>query len=242
MDQKRTIEIEENLKKVHAQINAHLGANQKIELICVSKNHPLTDILIANSLGEKNFGENRVQELRKKQLEFTSLPENIQAAHQINWHMIGTLQRNKVKDIVGHVALIHSVDSVKLLKKINQVSKDKNVLTDVLLQVNIAQEASKQGFEMTELAEVIQQASFFKNIKLRGLMVIAPFYEKEELFKVSQIFEKAAELLRQYQPIVGQDFNQLSMGMSNDYVYAIEAGATYLRIGTDIFGKRDYQL
>lgn len=242
MDQQRIFEIEENLKKVHAKINTHLAKNQKIELICVSKNHPLEDILIANSLGEKNFGENRVQELREKQQEFSALPETVRNRYQLHWHMIGTLQRNKVKDIVGNVDLIHSVDSLKLLRKIDQVSKNKKICTNILLQVNIAREDTKQGFDITELEEAIHEALSCESISLRGLMVVAPFYEQAELFKVSPVFQKAAELLQQYQPLVGKDFNQLSMGMSNDYAYAIEAGATYLRIGTDIFGKRDYQI
>ncbi len=242
MSEQRKNEISLNLNRIHENIRTCINENQRVQLICVSKNHPLEDILIANSLGEQHFGENRVQELLRKQNEFNSLPDDIKNKYQLHWHLIGTLQRNKVKDVIGLVDLIHSVDSLKLIKQINKISQVKNVVTNILLQVNIAEEESKQGFSVFDLDEAIKEIIQYENISLKGLMVIAPFYQEEEIEKVKPVFQEAKQLLIKYQEIVGDSFNQLSMGMSNDYQYAIEEGATFIRIGTDIFGQRDYSL
>lgn len=240
MSIQREKEISRNLERIHQNLKKHIIANQSVQLICVSKNHPLEDVLIANSLGEQHFGENRVQELLRKQSEFNALPDEVKSNHQLHWHLIGTLQRNKVKDIIGLVDLIHSVDSMKLIKQIDKISQERDVVTNILLQVNIAKEESKQGFVVSELDEIIKEAIQYKNILLKGLMVIAPFYQEEDIIKVKPIFQEAKQLLTKYQEIIGDSFNQLSMGMSNDYQYAIEEGATLIRIGTDIFGERDY--
>ena len=239
----RKKEIEENLKS----INKGIKHNQKPgylepQLVCVTKNFPLEDLLIANELGQKIFAENRVQELLEKQATFANLPEDIKQKHDFKWHFIGTLQRNKVRDIVGLVDLIHSVHDLKILRRIDTVSKQRNLISEVLIQVNVAEEKSKHGFLIEELDNVILVAKELDNVKLRGLMTMAPFFDNDEVHKSQAIFAKLRDLLEKYQKELTKDFNQLSMGMSADYVYALKEGATLIRIGTDIFGKRNYNL
>lgn len=241
MPEIRKQQISQNLLAIHEEIRKALAdSDLDIEptLLCVSKNHPLSDILIASELGETEFGENKVQELLRKKAEFCQMSQEERAKYQIHWHFIGTLQRNKVKDIVGEVELIHSVHSTKLLKQISKVSVEKNVTSEILLQVNVAREESKHGFTQEELSDAIKLGLDLPKIKLRGLMTMAPFYDAEEVYKTEKIFEQLQCLLLGFQKVAGAQFNQLSMGMSNDFPYAVKAGSTILRIGTDIFGAR----
>lgn len=241
MIDKRKKELASNLADIHSGIEKMLKDKVESsypELICVSKNRPLEDVLLINQLGETEFGENRVQELQKKQEYFMQLPQAERLKYNFNWHFIGTLQRNKVKDVVGLVKLIHSVDSLRLMTRINRVSKQRELISNILLQVNIAEEESKHGFSVAELEEAIDFALTCDNIKLRGLMTMAPYYDDPSQTQV--IFHKAQDLLKTYQKKLGQDFNQLSMGMSHDYPYAIAEGATLIRLGSKIFADRNY--
>lgn len=241
MSNDRKNQIGQNLKHVHENILAAMPEQdpQKLpRLICVSKNHPLSDILLANQLGETEFGENRAQELLAKKSEFLQMPQEEQAKYNLHWHFIGVLQRNKVKDIVGQVALIHSVHSLKLLEQIEKISAEKALVSEILLQLNLSKEESKHGFFEEELAPALEFAQNQPHLKLRGLMTMAPFYEADQVYKTEALFHRLRELLERHQEQVGSDFNQLSMGMSNDYQYAVKAGTTMLRIGTSIFGSR----
>ena len=238
--QRRKEEIKNNLVKVHQNITRNKQPGQEVRLVCVSKNHPLSDILLANELGERDFGENRVQELLEKQTAFASLSEVERRKYDFKWHMIGRLQSNKVKDVVGLVDLIHSVDSLKLLDRIDQVSADRDVVSQVLLQVNISGEESKQGFAVRELVQEIPTMLAFKHIKLRGLMTMAPMVSTDEREVVRAVFAQAKELLLQLKAELGPDFDQLSMGMTSDYDLAVVEGSTLVRIGTEIFGQRVY--
>jgi len=241
LSDKRKNELSINIKEVREEIDRlALAANrnpQDISLICVGKNYSLTDILLANEVGATEFGENRVQELQQKQAIYAKLPDDKQRQYKINWHFIGTLQRNKVKDIVGKVKLIHSVHSIKLIKQISRVSVRFNVVSEILLQINVSQELSKQGLYVDQLETAINVVLQSPNLCLRGLMTMAPYYSDPA--DAEPLFAKTKELLAKYQPMVGSHFNQLSMGMSNDYQYAIAQGATMIRIGTRIFGARN---
>lgn len=239
MFQERKRELNKNLTAIHSELELLTKELKKDtpDLICVSKNHPLKDILIANQLGETKFGENRVQELIKKQELFMQLPEEERMKYDFHWHFIGTLQRNKVKDIVGLVELIHSVDTLRLIRRINYVSKQRELKTNILLQVNIAKEKGKHGFTVDELPEAIALTRECANINLKGLMMMAPFYKDPSLTQV--LFQETQNLLATHQKQVGKEFKQLSMGMSQDYIYAIKEGATMIRLGTKIFGNRN---
>ncbi|MGI6579899.1 MAG: YggS family pyridoxal phosphate-dependent enzyme [Saccharofermentanales bacterium] len=238
---KRKNELLTNISELRGEIaQLALAANrnpQDITLVCVSKNYSLTDILLANESGATDFGENRVQELQNKQISYSNLTEDEQKKHPVNWHLIGTLQRNKVKDIVGKVKLIHSVHSTKLIQQISRVSVRYEVVSEILLQVNVAQELTKQGFYADQLETAINLVLQSPNLCLRGLMTMAPYFSNPA--DAEPIFAKTKELLVKYQPLVGTHFDQLSMGMSNDYQYAIAQGATLIRIGTKIFGARE---
>jgi len=239
----RRKEIKENLENIKKDIKQNqIPGYSEPQLVCVTKNFPLEDLLIANELGQKIFAENRVQELLEKQTTFANLPDDLKQKYDFKWHFIGTLQRNKVRDIVGIVDLIHSVHDLKILRRIDTVSKQRDLISEVLIQVNVTEEKSKHGFLIKELDDVILATKELDNVKLRGLMTMAPFFEKDEVHKSQAIFAKLRELLEKYQKELTKDFNQLSMGMSADYVYALEEGTTLIRIGTDIFGKRNYNL
>lgn len=206
--------IRENIEKIKYTLPEH------VTLIAVSKTYPRTCIDEALLANQKDFGENKVQELLDK------YHEN----EDIHWHMIGHLQSNKVKYIVDKVALIHSVDSIKLLETINKEAKKKDVVCHVLIQVNLAHEESKFGFDEHELDEVFSKN--YSNVSIDGFMVIGPNVDDEK--EIEKVFIQAENLKNQY------NLKELSMGMSSDYHLAIKHGATMIRIGTDIFGKRDY--
>lgn len=197
-------------------------------LVAVSKTKPVEDILEAYEIGVRNFGENKVQELVDK---YDKLPKDI------NWHLIGSLQTNKVKYIVGKVTLIHSLSSVKLLEKIELEYGKKNMVADVLIQVNIGREASKSGVLEEDLEDLIQAVERCKNVSVKGIMVIIPKGNDDEnryYFKKSfKIFEELKN--NNYKNI---SMEILSMGMTQDYKIAIEERSNLIRIGTGIFGAR----
>lgn len=199
---------------------------KNITLVAVSKTKPVEDILALYQLGQRDFGENYVQELLEKE---SLLPK------EIRWHFIGHLQSNKVKYIAPFVHLIHGIDSLKLLKEVNKQGLKHNKTINCLLQVHIAMEETKFGFDETELEEVmhIVNANELSNVKVCGLMGMASFTENTEV--VRSEFAKLKLLFDTY-----PQFEILSMGMSGDYTIAIEEGSNLVRIGSMLFGARDY--
>ena len=205
----------------------------EVTLVAVSKTKPAEMLREAYDLGVRVFGENKVQEIREK---YEVLPKDIE------WHMIGHLQTNKVKYIVDKVRLIHSVDSFKLAEVIEKEAEKHGRTVDVLLEVNVAEEASKFGLKTSDVLPMAEKISQLPHVNLRGLMTIAPFVENPE--KNRAIFANLHEL---YVDIKEKNIDNgtvsiLSMGMTNDYETAIEEGATMVRIGTGIFGARDYSI
>lgn len=199
---------------------------QNVTLIAVSKTKPISLIQEAYETGQRDFGENKVQELVEKQ---EVLPDDIR------WHMIGHLQRNKVKYIAPFVHLIHGVDSLRLLKEINKQGAKINRCIPVLLQVHISQEDTKFGFDSNELKEAINECNVLEWIKPCGLMGMATF--TSDLNQVAREFQGLKGLFDQYQSNFGEN-PTLSMGMSGDYKVAIDQGSTMIRIGSSLFGSR----
>ena len=199
---------------------------QNVTLIAVSKTKPISLIQEAYETGQRDFGENKVQELVEKQ---EALPDDIR------WHMIGHLQRNKVKYIAPFVHLIHGVDSLRLLKEINKQGAKINRCIPVLLQVHISQEDTKFGFDSNELKEAINECKVLEWIKPCGLMGMATF--TSNLDQIRREFQGLKDLFDQYQSNFGEN-PTLSMGMSGDYKVAIDQGSTMIRIGSSLFGSR----
>lgn len=207
---------------------------EDVTLIAVSKTKPLSDIeeLLADT-NAVDFGENKVQELVDK-YESVSRP--------VNWHMIGHLQTNKVKYIVDKVCMIHSVDSLNLAKTIEKEAEKHNVTVSILIEVNVAQEETKFGLACDEVLPLIMEIKNMPHIKVKGLMTIAPFVDDPEDNRV--YFRKLRDLSLDIQSksIDNIDMSVLSMGMTNDYEVAVEEGATLVRVGTGIFGARNYNI
>lgn len=225
--------IEEQFNQVRDRITKacrRVSRNpEEVTLIAVSKTKPVEMLLEAYNSGAREFGENKVQELLYKE---SVLPGDI------CWHMIGHLQTNKVKRVIGKAALIHSVDSLKLAEQIETEAARRNLVVDILMEVNVAEEESKYGFKLEETEEAIRAISKFSHIKVRGLMTIAPFVENSEENRL--IFKK---LYHFYVDMKSKNIDNvtmtiLSMGMTGDYEVAIEEGATMVRVGTGIFGAR----
>ncbi|MFL0195525.1 YggS family pyridoxal phosphate-dependent enzyme [Clostridium sp. WILCCON 0269] len=217
--------IKENLGKIKGDLNGSSAV-----LVAVSKTKPIEDIQKAYDLGIRDFGENKVQEFISKE---QNLPKDIR------WHLIGHLQRNKVKYIVGKVYLIHSLDSVKLLQELEKHYKSEDLIANVLLQINIGREASKTGVALENLQDLIQACEKCTNIKVKGLMSVIPIGDEESCRYYFQQMKCIFEDLKNGQ------FNNismeiLSMGMTHDYKMAVEEGSTLIRIGEGIFGKRNY--
>lgn len=200
-------------------------------LIAVSKTKPVPMLQEIYDHGCRDFGENKVQELVEK---YEAMPKDIR------WHMIGHLQRNKVKYIVDKVYMIHSVDSLRLAEEISKEAVKKNVTVKILIEVNVAQEESKFGAAPQEAAALAQSISKLPNLSVQGLMTIAPYVENAEDNRVH--FQKLKELSVDimHKNIDNVSMSTLSMGMTGDYMVATQEGATYLRVGTGIFGERDY--
>lgn len=229
--------IKQNIISVKNNISQAMKnskTEQAVTLIAVSKTKPVEDIKEAYDAGIRDFGENKVQELSKK---YELLPKDIR------WHMIGHLQRNKVKDVVGKAALIHSVDSLRLAEEISKESAKKNLVTDILIEVNIAMEESKFGFSDYEtLLTFLQNIASLPNICVKGLMTVAPYTENPEENRCyfSKLRQLAVDIMHENIDNISMDI--LSMGMTGDYEVAIEEGATYVRVGTGIFGERNYNM
>ncbi|MCU6782407.1 YggS family pyridoxal phosphate-dependent enzyme [Anthropogastromicrobium aceti] len=225
--------VSENLEQVKANIEAackRVGRDPKdVRLVAVSKTKPISLIEEAIKAGQDTFGENKVQEMCDK---MEVLPDNIK------WHMIGHLQRNKVKYIAGKVELIHSVDSIRLAKQISDEAQKQSIEIPVLLEVNVAREESKFGFFTEETEDACREISKMPGIRVKGLMTSAPFVENAEdnrkYFK--KLYELAVDI--QSKNIDNISMRELSMGMTGDYVVAVEEGATIVRVGTGIFGSR----
>lgn len=204
---------------------------EDVTLIAVSKTKPVSMIQEAIAAGQTVFGENKVQELCSK---YEELPKNL------SWHMIGHLQRNKVKYIADKVALIHSVDSLRLAETIEQEGIRHNRIIPVLIEVNVAGEESKFGVSVEETIPLISQIALLPHVEIRGLMTIAPFVEDpEENRPVFAALRQLSVDIRE-KNMNNVDMAILSMGMTNDYEVAVEEGATMVRVGTGIFGARDY--
>ncbi len=221
--------VVENLIKIKQELP------QDVTLVAVSKTKPNELILEAYQSGQRIFGENKIQEMSQK---YQDLPKDIQ------WHMIGHVQRNKVKYIANYVSLIHGVDSFRLLKEINKQAKANNRVISCLLQVFIAREDTKFGLDKQELLDILNSQEFkdLKNIQIKGLMGMASF--TSDTNQVKKEFEFLKNLYDQVKSQIPTsdtiNLDTLSMGMSNDYHLAIECGSNMVRIGSSIFGNRNY--
>ncbi|MGM9839069.1 MAG: YggS family pyridoxal phosphate-dependent enzyme [Sodaliphilus sp.] len=220
--------IAENITQIKAQLP------EGVSLVAVSKYHPVKQLQEAYAAGQRIFGESHAQELVAKA---PLMPDDVQ------WHFIGHLQRNKVRQIMPIVSLIHSVDSIRLLSTIDKEAARIGRSVDVLLQLHVAQEEAKSGFAVEELMQLAENGEFqpFKHVRYRGLMAMATFTTDTALIasEFARVASTYAALLEK-QIFPDADFNQLSMGMSDDWHIAVEHGATLVRIGTQIFGPRQY--
>ena len=211
--------ITKNLNHLYKNIS------KDIVVVAVSKTKPNEDILEAYNSGHKSFGENKVQELIEKH---NTLPNDIQ------WHFIGHLQRNKVKNIIKFIHLIHSVDSYKLLNEINKRAENENRVVDCLIQVKIASEENKYGFNFKEIDDVINFSKNLDHINVKGFMGMSTLTNDNNI--INNEFSKLQNIFNNYK---SKTLNILSMGMSNDYNFAIENGSNMIRLGSIIFGKRN---
>lgn len=227
--------LKENLAQVKKNIELackKAGRDRsEVTLIAVSKTKPVEMLQEIYDEGIRDFGENKVQELDQK---MPVMPEDIK------WHMIGHLQRNKVKYIAGKVALIHSVDTYRLAEEINIQAKKKNVIIPILIEVNIAQEESKFGTSKEDAILLVEEISKLENVRIKGLMTIAPNVSdpEENRLYFRGIKQLSVDIRNKNIDNVSMDI--LSMGMTGDYMVAIEEGATMVRVGTGIFGERNY--
>lgn len=223
-------QVQENIKKACEKANRDPA---EVILIAVSKTKPVSMLQEAYDEGVRTFGENKVQEIMDK---YGQLPQDIE------WHMIGHLQRNKVKYIADKVTMIHSLDSLRLAETIESEASKHNRVIPVLIEVNVAMEESKFGISVDEVLPFVQELSKFPHLRVNGLMTIAPYVENPE--ENRQIFRKLKKLSVDIEEknINNINMSVLSMGMTGDYQVAIEEGATMVRVGTGIFGERDYSL
>ena len=228
--------IAENLAEVQNNIEEACRSagrdSSEVTLVAVSKTKPPADLMEAYEAGVRVFGENFVQEIVDK---YDRLPKDIK------WHMIGHLQRNKVKYIIDKVSMIHSVDSLRLAETIEQEAAKKNLVMPVLLEVNVAEEDTKFGLKVEEVLPLVREISAFSHVKVEGLMTIAPFVDDPEQNR--DIFRKLRKLSVDIsrENINNITMNVLSMGMTGDYQVAVQEGASMVRVGTGIFGERKYK-
>ena len=226
-----------NYNHVLNQVNAaceKVNRNKdEVTLIAVSKTKPSSDIQELYDYGVRDFGENKVQELTSK---YEELPKDIR------WHLIGHLQTNKVKYIVDKVYMIHSVDSVKLAREIEKEAAKKNVNVNILVQVNVANEDTKFGLDNSEVIKIVEEIATLPHLRIKGLMTIAPFVDdgEENRKYFNELKELSVDIKTKNIDNVCMDM--LSMGMSGDFETAIEEGATHVRVGTSIFGVRNYAI
>lgn len=208
-------------------------SREEVTLIAVSKTKPIEDLKEAYAHGARCFGENKVQEITEK---YPQMPDDVK------WHMIGHLQRNKIKYIIDKVALIHSVDSLRLAEAIQAEAAKRQVIMPILIEVNVAEEESKFGLSVEETLPLIEQASAMPNLRVQGLMTIAPYVDdpEENRWVFRELKKLSVDIGRKN--INNVTMCVLSMGMTGDYEVAIEEGATMVRVGTGIFGERNYHL
>ena len=228
-----TENVIEDEKNIQAACDRAGRSREEVRLIAVSKTKPVSDIEEVLTTGILDYGENKVQELSDK---YDVLPKNIR------WHMIGHLQRNKVKYLIGKTVLIHSVDSLRLAEQIEHEAAKADTIMNVLIEVNVAGEESKFGTTCNEAIELVRAVAALKHVKIKGLMTIAPFTDNPEDNRI--YFKKLKQLSVDIKSknIDNVDMDELSMGMTGDYEVAIEEGATMVRVGTGIFGERNYQI
>ena len=222
--------VEENIKKACEKVGRDLN---EVTLIAVSKTKPYTAIEEALPTGVKDYGENKVQELCDK---YEILPKDIK------WHMIGHLQRNKVKYLVGKASLIHSVDSIRLAEQIEKEYAKADEIANILIEVNMAQEESKFGITSEETEQLVREIAKFPHIRIKGLMTIAPYTDNPESNRVYFRNMKKLSVDIENKNIDNVSMSVLSMGMTGDYQVAVEEGATLVRVGTGIFGERNYNI
>lgn len=225
--------VTENYRKVEARVAAACGRcgrkREEVTLIAVSKTKPVEMIRELMAAGVRDFGENKAQEMKEK---------SEQIGEPLHWHFIGHLQTNKVKYVVGRACLIHSVSSLHLAEAIQKEADKKNVQCPVLVEVNIANEVTKSGIGEADAVELVRQVAALPNLKVRGLMAIAPPVEDpEENRPYFREMRRLAESIREM-GLPGVSMEELSMGMTGDFEVAIEEGATMVRVGTAIFGER----
>lgn len=227
--------IKENLDNVYEKIKINCKeVNRKsndVKLVAVAKNHPPKKIIRALKAGQKVFGENRVQELLEKNELFFD--------QDIKWHFIGHLQKNKVKYLmkIKQLEMIESIDSLEIAEEVNSEADKHNKKIDILLQVNIAKDPKKYGFTEENLQKAFKKIDEYKNVNIKGLMTITPYKKNpEDVRKYYKDMKKLFDKLNNN----GYKLDELSMGMSNDYHIAVQEGATIIRVGTAIFGKRKY--
>ncbi len=201
---------------------------QDVTLVAVSKLHPASDIRALAETGQMDFGENYVQEAMAKQEDLSDLG--------VNWHFIGGLQSNKAKFVAGNFGLVHSVDSRKLAQALHNKAKSLGVVQDILLQVNIAEEVQKSGITVETLPQLADEVMAMDGVRLVGLMALPPFFDDPE--RARPVFSRLRELKDVLEKQLGASLPHLSMGMTGDFVPAVEEGATLVRIGTRIFGAR----
>lgn len=249
--------MKENIQNIEQRIQAACDKagriRSEVTLIAVSKTKPNEMLEEAYSLGMRHFGENKVQEMAQKYEDL-----NHKFSEKVNWHLIGHLQRNKVKYIIDKAELIHSVDSIRLAQQIDEEAAKKNLISDILIEVNIAEEDTKFGVSSQDVFPLIKEISHLTHIRVRGLMTVAPYVENPE--KNREYFQKLRQLYVDIKSknidnncngnIMNEEdenlqrclelFDVLSMGMTGDFEVAIEEGATMVRVGTGIFGERDY--
>lgn len=210
--------IKENLNKLRSNISPD------ITLVAVSKTKPVNDLLDAYHAGQRDFGENKIQEMASK---WEQLPKDI------HWHMIGHVQTNKVKYMAPFVHTIHAIDSLKLLKEIQKQAHKNDRVIECLIQIRIAEEETKFGLPESELDELLEVAKNFSNVTIKGLMGMATLTTNND--QIRNEFKQLAGCFKRH-----SDFETLSMGMSGDFPIAIEEGATMIRVGSKIFGERNY--
>lgn len=225
--------IQENLIQIHSNIEKACERSGRgpgeIQLIAVSKTKPVELLLEAYEAGVRDFGENKVQELTDK---YDQLPKDIR------WHMIGHLQRNKVKYLVGKVHLIHSVDSLRLAQEIQKEAQKRQTEVNILVEVNVAEEVSKFGSTMKDTLQLVREIALLSSVHIQGLMTVAPYVDNPEENRriFANLRQLAVDIMRKNIDNVSMDV--LSMGMTGDYQVAVEEGATCVRVGTGIFGGR----
>ncbi|MCB7479683.1 YggS family pyridoxal phosphate-dependent enzyme [Christiangramia sediminis] len=218
------MDISENIKKYKSELP------ENVKLVAISKTKPNEDLMEAYNASQRILGENKIQEMTDK---WESLPKDIE------WHMVGHVQRNKVKYMAPYVSLIHAVDSLKLLKEINKRAKQNERTIDCLLQIKIAEEDSKFGIDAAEAEEILNSEAYskMKHVNITGLMGMATFTDdKEQVRSEFKYLKSVFDKFREQHP----QLKELSMGMSGDYQIAVECGSTMVRIGSSIFGERNY--